>query len=210
MTKIPHERLIIYLFILGLLPLVLIYGSYTAKKELQTSLLYELSSSCLETETRNQKELHNRLTRSAFQNQNKDPMYLNKEVESIALLTNEREQIQKVATCGFNPDEENLRRRLTFLTGGENALSFTQHPEKRYASFHETLFTLARPVDVDTSDIRKILSKIEGVEIGDEKVNNLRPQLIITEFRIEKKPSPLNEVFSLNLKLIKREYAQKK
>ncbi|MDB6080761.1 MAG: putative rane protein [Chlamydiia bacterium] len=209
MKNIAQDRLIIYLLLFGLLPLILVYGDYISKKELQLTLRYELDTGCTTTISRNKKELHNRLVKSVFKKSSeKDPLYVHKQIESIDLLSEEIADIQKIVGCGFHPEEDGLRKRLTSLTNGENTLSFTENPEKRYATFHETLLTMNHPVEADLADIRKILSRVEGITIADEKAIDSRPHLIINDFRIEKKKGPLNEVYSLKLSLIKREYVK--
>ena len=81
---------------------------------------------------------------------------------------------------------------------------------EKYNNFQETIETLAHPVEVDNSDILKILSRIEGVSLHDEKPLETRPQLIITDFRIDRKKPSLYEVYALNIKILKREYTQNK
>ena len=53
--------------------------------------------------------------------------------------------------------------------------------------FQETAETLVHPVEVDVTDIRKILAKAEGIEIDPFIPGPNRPLLLITDFKIDKK-----------------------
>jgi len=204
--NIPQERVVLYLLLLGLLPLCFVGYSYNSKRDLQTSLNEGLDSACLIVTSRNQKELHNRISRHIFQN--KEKMYLTKEIESITPLHEEAESLQKFSSCGFHPEDEAIRKRIQFLTSNENKLVFTEGQEKRFGGFSETLCSLAHPIEVNLSDLKKIISRIEGVTVAPEKPSESRPQLIISEFRLDKKRAILNDVFVLHLKVIKREYSK--
>lgn len=99
------------------------------------------------------------------------------------------------------------KKRLEFLTGTSNDLTFTEGVVQSNPIFQETTETLVHPVEIDTKDLRTILAKIEGTTIGNETPSPNRPQLIILDFKLEKKHvTDKNEVFLLNLKLLKREF----
>jgi hypothetical protein len=100
-----------------------------------------------------------------------------------------------------------FRRRQQHHTSGQNAISFVEGSVKAYSDFQETQESLAHPVEADFNDIKAILSRIEGVPFDDEtELPQNRPHLIITDWKMEKKKGPTQEVFVVDIKLIKREY----
>ena len=67
--------------------------------------------------------------------------------------------------------------------------------------------TLVHPIEVNVDDIQEILSGIEGVIIGPYEPPPNPPQLLMLDFKIDRKGiSEKNEVYGLNLKLLKREF----
>ncbi len=204
MNKIPLNRAILYLICVGLLPLFFVLIDYSAKKDLQTSLDANLSASCEKIYLTNVREHSCKLIRDTYQD--KDHFYLEKHVGTIPLLSQEVNILQKILNSGFHPEEEVLRRRYALLTGPENCLTFSQSPEKSYAGLKESVAQLSKSVEVSVQDLHKILARVEGVQIGEEKPLPSRPHLIITDFKIEKKKGQLGDVYALNLKILKREY----
>lgn len=93
------------------------------------------------------------------------------------------------------------------MTGQGNALVFSEGVVQSFPLFQETSETLIHSVEVNPSDIQKILARIEGTKMGEYRPGPHRPQLVITEFKLDKKKvNDKNEVYLLNLKLIKREF----
>ena len=73
--------------------------------------------------------------------------------------------------------------------------------------FQEVTETLVHPIEVNLDDLTNLLAKIEGKEIGPYTPGPGRPQLLILDFKIEKKSiTDKKEVYQLNLKLLKREF----
>lgn len=136
-----------------------------------------------------------------------DHFYIDKHLETLVFLENEVDQLQKIVKDTNFADDERLKKRLEFLTSDANALVFTEGVVQTFPLFQEVAETLVHPVEVNSVDIQKILSRIEGVKMGDNVPGPHRPQLVITDFRLDKKSvNDKNEVYLLNLKLIKREF----
>lgn len=209
-NSIPISRAILYFLILGFIPLFSVFLHYSAKNALQQSLNGRLSEACFQVANQNLKARYSTLTRKLFQD--KDHFYIERQVGSITPLSSEIGALQKVLSSGFHPDEEAMKRRLSLLTGPENKLTFTESAEKSYAGLKETVNQLSRSVEVDVQDIRKILARVEGVQIGQEGTQECavkaRPHLIVTDFKIDKKKGFLGDVYSLQLKILKREYTK--
>ncbi len=205
MTRTLHpSRLITSLVILGICPLLFIFWNFQLKK---TDLM-EVEN-LLDTIEKNifikeKKQFLNKTVRQHYRDA--DHFYLDKYIESLPLLEKETEALQKNASHpNYIPDEA-TKKRLEFLINS-NHLSFSEGKVQSNPYFQETLETLLQPVEINIEDLKKILTKIEGVSIGDFQVSPQRPQLLITDFKIEKKRNlDKNEVFILNMKLLKREY----
>jgi hypothetical protein len=137
---------------------------------------------------------------------NTDHFYIDKHIESIPLLQKEIKSLKKVLNQQHLIENEAAKKRLEYLLNN-NHISFSEGVVQSYPYFHETTETLSKPVEVNIHDINVILSRIEGIEINDNKPISSRPQLIITDFKLDKKKTgDNNEVFLLNMKLLKREF----
>ncbi len=209
MQKVPQSRKVLYLLLLGLIPFFVVYYSYAMAQDRYNRTQEDLQSAIVQTTSQNQKELYNDTVRRAFKD--KDHFFLTKQLEPLPLLAHEMTSIKKALSAGFTPDKEWFERRLLFLTNGQNALSFHEGEENRYTTFKETEVSLAHVVEVDMHDLSKILSHLEGVQIGQEMPLDSRPQCIISDFRIDRRhaqPSQgmLQDVYLLNFKVIRREF----
>jgi len=200
---IPFNRRIIYLLLLGLLPFIFVYTYFTVKYEELDTLHYELSSALEDAIKKTEEERYNKLVKKQFLTA--DHHYIDNEIEKIPLLTQEINDLKKSLDQGFHSHEPQIKQRLNQLTG-QNTISFVESPMKNYKNFQETLETMARPVEVDAKDLAVILSRIEGVQIGNIVPLPSRPDLLIAECKIEKKKGVVHEAYSLHLKIIKREY----
>ncbi|NGX56716.1 MAG: hypothetical protein K1060chlam5_00960 [Candidatus Anoxychlamydiales bacterium] len=96
-------------------------------------------------------------------------------------------------------NNSSLENRLNFLTSKENKINFKEEKFNSTEFIKETFQKLISKVEVDESDLIKILSIIEN-----ESEN--KPQLIITDFKIDKANS---SSFLLDLNILKREFYKK-
>jgi hypothetical protein len=103
--------------------------------------------------------------------------------------------------------QSKVEQRLNFLTN-DNKIVFNELGRQSYPRFQEITETLQKPIEVDVSDLQKILALIEGQTIAGHNAPSSRPQIIITDFRLSKKSGiGDNTSYTLNLKLIKREFS---
>jgi hypothetical protein len=136
-----------------------------------------------------------------------DHFYIDKYLESLTFLEPEAEALQKIMKNKNFTDDEVIKKRYAFLTGSGNTLRFSEGVVQTLPQFQETTETLIHPVEVNVDDIQKILAMTEGIQVGPYKPALLRPQLIILDFKLEKKASPdKNEIFQMNMKLLKKEF----
>ncbi len=203
-SSIPQARLMIYLMAAGLLPILLVAFHLISKRgeiETMNQGMEQVREMAL---MREKKQAVNMAVREHFKNT--DHFYIDKNVESITLLNNEVESLKKIIKQSHFIENDAIKKRLEYLSKG-NTLVFSEGVVQAYPYFNETAETLVHPVEVDVSDIEDILAKIEGVEIGSYAPGPNRPQLLITDFKLERKRVwEKSEVFSLNIKLLKREY----
>lgn len=204
-SQIPLNRLLLYVLLLGLL-LPLLSGLYYFSKQssleslhMNIQMVHQLAA------TRERKQAVNIAVRNNFRDANH--FYIDKHLETLSFLEPEIEGLQKVLSNKNFPDDENIKKRLEFLTSPANNMIFTEGVVQSTPQFQEVTESLVHPVEVNMEDLRAILARIEGTEIGKEVPGPNRPQLIILDFKIEKKSvTEKNQVFVLNLKLLKREF----
>ncbi len=204
-TNIPQTRLVLYVLLLGLVPFILAAVYFMSQMNTLSSIENELLLVQSMAATRERKQAVNIAVRNNFRDA--DHFYIDKHLETLDFLEPEVESLQKVVNNKNFPDDENIKKRLEFLTGNDNNMIFTEGVVQSNPIFQETTETLVHPVEINIQDLRTILAKIEGTEFSQVGPSPNRPQLIILDFKLEKKHvTDKNEVFLLNLKLLKREY----
>lgn len=205
LKNIPPMRALIYAFLLGLLPIVLVLITFLSKQseisEIRSTLQYMQETALL----REKKQAVNMAVRNHYRDA--DHFYIDKYLETLTFLEPEVESLQKIMTDKNFPDDDLVKKRLETLTGPGNSMAFSEGVVHSSPIFQETTETLVHPVEINSSDLQKVLAKIEGVEIGTHVSGPNRPQLVILDFKLDRKNlSEKNEVFVLNLKLLKREF----
>lgn len=203
--NIPIDRAIVYLVSLGLLPLFFVAFMFMSQINELEEFQEAVESIRQQATIKERKQALNMGVRNHFREA--DHFYIDKYLETLVFLEPEIEQLQKIVKDKNFTDDERIKKRLEFLTSQGNSLAFSEGVVQSFPLFQETTETLVHPVEVNTSDIQKILSRIEGVKLGQYTPGLNRPQLVITEFKLDKKKlTDQNEVYLLNLKLIKREF----
>lgn len=205
LNDIPPKRLLIYTMLLGLLPLLL--AGFLFLNELNgVKEISDAVSQMKETAfQRLKKQSINTTVRNHYRDA--DHFYIDKNLETMSFLAPEIDSLQKIASNKNFPEDENIKKRLEQLNGPGNKLQFVEGVVLSNPVFQETTETLVHPVEINISDLKNVLAKIEGVPVDAFQPGLNRPQLIITDFKLDKKSvSDKNEVFVLNLKLLKREF----
>ena len=203
--SIPQSRLLLYLLLAGaVVPLILLFYSHSRIAEIDSLAMY-LEQVQAQAQLKESRQFVNQAVIEHFKDA--DKFYIDKHLENLTFLENEIEATQKIVQDENFPVEPATKKRLEVLTSPANRLAFSEGVVQRYPQYQEVTETLVRPVEVNAEDIKKILSRIEGTRIGPFAPGLNRPQLIILEFRLDKKIlSDKNEDYLLNLKLLKREY----
>lgn len=204
-SSIPQKRLLLYLLLAGLVPIV--FGWLTFSSQLDS--VSKLENNILQVQSQAYNQENKQSINMAIKQHyaDADHFYIDKNLESITLLEPEIESLRNVTTNPNFNDDENIKKRLEALSGPANRLSFAEGVVQSSPVFQEVTETLIHPVEVNINDLRHILCLVEGMAIGNCVPPPNRPQLIVLDFKIDKKSvSEKNEVYLLNLKLLKREF----
>lgn len=206
MSNIPQSRLILYIMIAGLLPIFFAIFNFVthmnAVEQLEQRMLYVEQLAF----TREKKQSLNMIVKDNYKSA--DHFYIDKHLETLSFLSPEIETLHKLVNNKYFAGDESVKSRLEFLTGPGNSFLFSEGNVLAYPFFQETIASLVHPVEINLDDLKKILALVEGQQIGPNAPAQKRPQLTIIDFKLDKKEAtPNNEVFLLNLKLLKREYS---
>lgn len=203
--NIPITRAIFYFLCLGMFPFLFVIFLFISQKNELEELQNNLETIQHQALVKEKKQALNLAVQQNFRDA--DHFYIDKHLETLVFLEPEIEQLQKIVQDKNFADDERVKKRLEFLTAQTNALIFSEGVVQSFPLFQETSETLVHSVEVNATDIQKILARIEGVKMGEFTSAPHRPQLIVTEFKLDKKKmNDKNEVYLLNLKLIKREF----
>lgn len=205
LDSIPFSRALLYAMLFFLIPIVIV-GGYIYSNVRSLNLINDkIENVQLLALQQEKKQAANITVINHFKDA--DHFYIDKYLEVLNFLEPEVEALQKIVQNKNFTDDEVLKKRLEFLTGTGNAMRFSEGVVQTHPQFQETTETLIHPVEVNLQDIQKILAFTEGIKIGSFSPAQNRPQLHIIEFKLEKKKSiDKNEVFLLNVKLLKREF----
>ena len=203
--KIPPLRLLAYGMLLSCLPLFFVILYFlSALGELQ-ELENQLSLVQQQALEKEKKQAINTALRNHYRDA--DHFYIDKHLETLTFLEAEIESLQKISNNPNYPEDENIKKRLDYLSGSGNSMIFSEGVVQSFPLFQETTETLVHPVEINLYDLQQILTRIEGVEMKEFSVIANRPQLIILDFKLDKKNvTEKNEIYQLNLKLLKREF----
>lgn len=203
---IPRRRLLIYLLSLGLIPI----GAAIAFNASEANSLQEALQrvTCVHDQAVSwqQKQVLNTLTRKCHAEA--DHYYVDKYLEAISLCQKEASELSRLIEEDPSLPNRELLKRLEHLEGQENQPRFIEGMVESHAQIRETLEKLSYPVEVAKEDLPLILARVEGVAIGEHSPGPAAPQILVTEFKLQrKKVQGDNEVFLLDLQFIRREFS---
>jgi hypothetical protein len=198
LTTLPLNRLLIYLMILGVLPLIFAGFHYAKKKKEWEEVSQQILRIHHISTTAARKQSLNTIVRRIYSEA--DQFYLENQLETMSFLKKEGETLQQLLKSPTFTGNEAAEKRYAYLTSHANQFEWIQGSVQTVEGIQECDTFLAHPVEIDALDLKEILLRIEGNRKG-------KPQLIITDFKLNKKAlSSGNEVFELNMKLLKREF----
>jgi hypothetical protein len=154
---------------------------------------------------RGRSALEKRIERERFLNRysNFEPYFIDQCLEALPLLQTSLRDLHAMKNHPACKNREDLMKRINFLEGTENRLSFAEENIRTSKRIKETDERLLHPVEVDANDLDRLLSLIEDVTIAGYTPNQSSPQLIIQDFVLIKKD---HAIYELNLSLLKREF----
>lgn len=204
-SQLSPSKIFLYGGVVGLLPIFVVVMLFFSQKAQLNDLESTLELIQYQVLNKEKKQALNMMVRQHFHDA--DHFYIDKHLETMVFLEPEIEMLQKIVQDKNFADDDRVKRRLEFLTTQSNSLVFSEGVVQAFPLFQETVETMVHPVEINTTDLKKILSAIEGIDIGGMSPKDHRPQLIILEFKLDKKKiHEKNEVFALNMKLLKREF----
>ena len=197
MSKIPFSRLLVYLILLTALPLVVIGVRYTKEKKQLQEVMNSISHISYLGHVNRERQSTNMSLRKIHEQV--DPNYITK-LEELTFLKKEKEALEALFASRCFTGNESAEKRHAFITGDQNVLLFAEQDVQSNETICETLETVIHPVEIDHTDLRKILDLIEEKQ-------QLQPQLLITDLKLSKQAkADGNEIFELNCSFIKREF----
>ncbi len=197
-SKQPIHYLLVFGFIPTFILFYILVYHYLSEEDFFTSIENQIAKVHQTAESKEKKQSLNNCVRNYYCAA--DHYYIDQELESLTFLNHEREALEKLITSSTFTGNAAIEARYSFLTRESNHLLFNEGTMQSGEGFQETTEILSHPVEVAAEDLQEILSKIERKREG-------QPQLIITDFKLEKKKTGLgNEAFDLNIKLLKREF----
>lgn len=203
--SIPLNRLLLYAVAVGALPLMLVGGLFYMRLEGLGATESSIEHLQLLAFQKEKKQSINKGVQARFVDA--DHFYIDKHLETMTFLNSEIQNLEEISAHANFTEDEAVRSRLDFLTGGQNRLHFTEGPLQSTAVFQEVVEATAHPIQIDGNDLKKLLTFIEGSDIDSHTAPQGRPQLLILDFKLDKKAiAHSGDVFLLNMKILKREY----
>lgn len=204
LRTIPPSRQLLYVLLAGLLPIGFAWFYFQSELSSLSSARSQLESVYDRAALYEKRQSGNRAVIAYFRDSNH--FYIDKFLESIPLLEAEVEALKRVTQDPNYAGDETLEKRLELLLN-DNQVLFAEGSVQSNSIYQETTETLAKPIEVNINDIKKLLSRIEGTPNDVESPVEKRPQLLITDFKLDRKqPTADHETFILSLKLVKREF----
>lgn len=205
LSTIPVKRLLLYAVALGLLPIIFMMIRLSSLSSEANTVEERIDAIKTLADAYKKRQSINIATINHYREA--DHFYIDKHLETLNFLEPEVEALQKIVGHKNFPGDPIIKKRLEFLTGALNSAIFNEGTVQSFPFYQETVETLAHPIEVNVQDIKNILAMTEGVEIPPFIPLTSRPQLIMLDFKMDrKKHQDGNEVFLLNMKLLKREF----
>lgn len=139
-----------------------------------------------------------------------DPYYLDNTIESLQFIQPELSYLKTFSSHPAYKNTEKAQKKLQILSG-QNFLRFSEDTIRPSAKIQETEEIQINPIFMNHSDLENLLCLIEEAPIGELISSDKQPQLVIRQFHLRKTPLfDQNEVFSVKMKLLKREFLKQK
>jgi hypothetical protein len=135
------------------------------------------------------------------------PYFLDQEIESLSFLQQERSQLERLLAHPALAERDIFQERLHFLQSDQNRLAFTEEAIRTSEKIKEIEEKQRSPVQMDEKDLQRLLSLIEDLHIPPYTPKERSPQIVIRDFCLERKMSPLQTpVLEVEMDLLTREF----
>ncbi|MBS0655900.1 MAG: hypothetical protein JSR46_08995, partial [Verrucomicrobia bacterium] len=104
MQAISHQRKVVYVLLLGLVPLLLVGLHLYSQNTQQETLALELDYATAQANNKAAKERLNKAVKAQFRNN--DHFYIDKEIETITPLSEETERLKLILQQGYHHEED--------------------------------------------------------------------------------------------------------
>lgn len=132
-----------------------------------------------------------------------EPYFIDHSLESYLFLQTHLKDLKAMQNHPACQNREAVLRRIAFLEGPENRLSFAEENIRSSKRIKETEERLLHPVEIETEDLDRLLSWIEDVPVGRYLPSPHSPQFLIQDFSLSRKE---DAVYELNISLLQREF----
>src|SRR5258708_26897079 len=122
--NIPKTRLLLYLLLIGLVPIVIASINFIGKQQQVSSMRQMVREMHEMAFIRDKKQAANMAVRAHFREV--DHFYIDKYLETLNFLEPEVEGINKLLTNKNLVEDESIRKRLEYLTGPGNSMVFSE------------------------------------------------------------------------------------
>ncbi len=198
LKSISISRLITYLVIISLFPLIYVGFNFLKRKQRWESVSQRIEAVRHLAEIKTRGQSINHLIREEYADS--DPFYIDTQLESLSFLNKEKEALEKMLQNTLFTGNEWVENRYTFITSEGNRIRFTEGDIQKGEGFQESITTILHPVEGDIEDLKEFLARIETY-------CRSQPQMVVTDFTLNRKTYPSsNEVYELTVKILKREF----
>lgn len=136
-----------------------------------------------------------------------NPYFLDEKIESLSFLQSEQKELESWLKHPALVEKKLIESRLDFLKNGSNRLSFAEEAIRSSSTMKEVEEKQRRRVEMDETDLKQLLSLMEDLPMDTSSEISTRPQIVITDFQIHEKKTPLKtNVFEVEMQFIKREF----
>lgn len=131
--------------------------------------------------------------------------YLQDHLSSLSFLLPEQQKWKMfLAGLGSSPE---IKEKFAFLENMDNNLLFLENTFQKTPLFEEKEFTQQKSIKLNQEDLKKLLSLIEGIEIGSYHPIKESPQILITSFSLDKTAfSEMQEdIYTVQMQILTRQ-----
>ncbi|MBF8264019.1 MAG: hypothetical protein HW387_1684 [Parachlamydiales bacterium] len=133
-----------------------------------------------------------------------EPYFIDHCLESFLPLQAHLQELKAMKNHPACKNRDTIARRIAFLEGQENRLSFAEENIRSSKRIKETEERLQHPVEIDAQDLNRLLCWIEDVPVSGYTPHPHSPQLLIQDFTLTKKEGA---IYVLNLSILQREFS---